>query len=509
MHATSLAAAGAATRHSILPTAFAASAIPEPLREFGYGDVTLTSELHEKQLHNTHAVLMELSEDSLLKPFRQMIGQPAPGADLGGWYHYDANYDPDTVDTGFAPAATFGQWVSALARTYAITGSSATRDKVLRLNRRYAQTISGDFYENNRFPAYCYDKLVCGLIDSHQFAGDPDAFSILQRTTDVALPHLPGHAVPHDQKWRKNPGKGYTWDESYTISENLFIAYQRGAGERYRALGVQYLDDSFFDPLAEGRNALAGKHAYSYVNSLSSAMQAYLTEHRVEGVAVMTFGMEESLLDDLKLRKIPLVFVDVGPPRPHVSNIRIDYLHGIRQAVQHLAALRHERIAFITGPLALRSATARQEAFVQSMNEIGITVDPQLIVEGNHTLKGGEAAFGKLAGLPSRPTAVLCSNDMTAMGVMRKSYAEKIAVPQELLVIGFCNIRISQCILLPLTTVEMSQTELGRMAFLALLNDVQRETPNPAGTEYVLKTSLVLRESTALHKRIATRSELI
>jgi LacI family transcriptional regulator len=234
-----------------------------------------------------------------------------------------------------------------------------------------------------------------------------------------------------------------------------------------------------------------------------------MLEHRVEGVAVMTFGMEESLLDDLKLRKIPLVFVDVGPPRPYVSNIRIDYLHGIRQAVQHLAALRHERIGFITGPLALRSATTRREAFVQSMNEIGITVDPQLIVEGNHTLEGGEAAFGKLARLPSRPTAVLCSNDMTAMGVMRKSYAEKIVVPQDLSVIGFDNIRISQYILPPLTTVEMSQAELGRMAFLALLNDVQRETPNRAGTEYVLKTSLVLRESTALNKRAATRAERI
>ena len=61
--------------------------------------------------------------------------------------------------------------------------------------------------------------------------------------------------------------------------------------------------------------------------------------------------MEEVLLEDLKLRKVPLVFVDVGPPRPRVSNIRIDYLNGIRQAVQHLAALRHEKIAFITGPL--------------------------------------------------------------------------------------------------------------------------------------------------------------
>ena len=219
---------------------------PRPLKEFGYGDVTMTSELHEKQLHETHAVLMELSEDSLLKPFRQMAGQPAPGTDLGGWYHYDPDYDSHAGNVGFAPAATFGQWLSALARTYAITGDSATREKVLRLNRLYAKTISGDFYEKNRFPAYCYDKLVCGLIDSHQLVHDPEAFSILEQTTNTALPHLPGKAIEHGQRWRQNPAEGYTWDESYTISENLFLAYQRGAGDRYRALGSQYLDDEHY-----------------------------------------------------------------------------------------------------------------------------------------------------------------------------------------------------------------------------------------------------------------------
>lgn len=284
----SLAAAGAAVCRSAIPMGgvccpplpgdAAALAEQTPLEQFGYGDVRLSSELHERQLRDTHAVLLELSEDSLLRPFRQMAGQPAPGADLGGWYNYDPNYDPNTVTTGFAPGATFGQWVSALARDYAITHDPATRDKALRLNRLYAQTISPDFYEKNRFPAYCYDKLVCGLIDSHQFAGDPDAFSILERTTGTALPHLPGKAVEHGQRWRKNPAVGYTWDESYTISENLFIAYQRGAGARYRSLAIQYLDDqNYYDPLAEGRNVLAGRHAYSYVNSLSSAMQAYLT----------------------------------------------------------------------------------------------------------------------------------------------------------------------------------------------------------------------------------------
>ena len=281
----SAAAVGAVASRTVwLPQAAAAAlASNPPLAEFGYGDVTIGSTLHEAQLRETHDVLMSLSEDSLLKPFRQMAGQPAPGADLGGWYNYDANYDWHKDDAGFAPSATFGQWVSALARYYAITGSRETREKVLRLNRLYAQTISEDFYDKNRFPAYCYDKLLLGLIDSHQFAGDPDAFAMLERTTKAAVPHLPGKAIEHDVEWRPGKDQSFRWDESYTIPENLFLAYQRGAGDRYRDLAIQYLDDAtWFDPLSRGENVLAGRHAYSYVNSLSSAMQAYLTLGKVK-----------------------------------------------------------------------------------------------------------------------------------------------------------------------------------------------------------------------------------
>ena len=248
-----------------------------PLEEFGYGDITLNSLIHEEQLRQTHAVLMGLDDDALLKPFRLMIGRNAPGEDLGGWYRYDPDYDWHTFDAGFAPSATFGQWISALARAYAITGSQAVREKVLRLNKLYAQVIDGQFYENNRFPAYCYDKLVCGLIDSHKYVGDPDAWAILDKTTDVALRHLPPHAVEQGTNWRPGKDESWTWDESYTMPENLFLAYERGAGERYRELGTRFLNDVFYDRLAGGQNDLAGRHAYSHVNCLASAMQAYLT----------------------------------------------------------------------------------------------------------------------------------------------------------------------------------------------------------------------------------------
>jgi hypothetical protein len=116
LESATLSVAGAAiiplnSNFSFAGTAASAAA---PLEEFEYGQVAVTGELHQAQLQHCVSVLMGLNEDSLLKPMRQMGGQPAPGADLGGWYNYDPNYDYRTFDAGFAPGATFGQWVSAL-----------------------------------------------------------------------------------------------------------------------------------------------------------------------------------------------------------------------------------------------------------------------------------------------------------------------------------------------------------------------------------------------------------
>jgi DNA-binding LacI/PurR family transcriptional regulator len=223
-----------------------------------------------------------------------------------------------------------------------------------------------------------------------------------------------------------------------------------------------------------------------------------MIESRVDGVAILTFGMEEALIEHLRFRNLPLVFVDIGPKAPRVSNIRVDYADGIRQAVQHLAALRHERIGFISGPSRLRSALARKDAFEAAMREIGLAVKPAFVVEGDHRLEGGKKALQTVSELHERPTALMCSNDMTAIGVMREAYELGIKVPEDLSVIGFDDIRIAEFMTPPLTTIQMSQSELARLAFEALLKEVKRESPSPDGTEYILKTRLVLRNSTTL-----------
>jgi len=246
-----------------------ADAPTAPLAELKYGQVQFSDGPLARQARENHRLVLSLDEDGLLRPFRVRAGQHAPGQDLGGWY--------DTY--AFAPGATFGQWMSALSRYYAISGDAATLGKVQRLVRGYAATIDaeGRFYRKNRFPAYTYDKLTGGLLDARRLTHDDAALATLARTTRAATPYLPPRAMPRNE--HAQPGQDFSehaWDESYTLPENQFRAWGLTRDPRHLELAKRFLYDEFFSALARGENVLPGKHAYSHVNGLSSAAQAYL-----------------------------------------------------------------------------------------------------------------------------------------------------------------------------------------------------------------------------------------
>jgi len=260
--------------------AAAAGAASTPLSVFGYSNVQLLDSPFRLQFEQNHKLFLNLDEDGLLKPFRKRQGLPAPGPDLGGWYDDAEDFDEKTNFHAFIAGHSFGQYLSGLARAYAVTGSKPTQEKVHRLVRAFGATVepTGKFYVDYRLPGYTFDKTCCGLIDAHEFAADPDALPILKRATEAVLPHLPEKALSRaEQEARPHKTIAYTWDETYTLPENFFLAFHRSGDKRYKELGERFIYHEYYDALAENHNALPGKHAYSHVNTFSSAMQAYLT----------------------------------------------------------------------------------------------------------------------------------------------------------------------------------------------------------------------------------------
>jgi LacI family transcriptional regulator len=274
---------------------------------------------------------------------------------------------------------------------------------------------------------------------------------------------------------------------------------------RIFGLIVPELINPVFPEIVQAFEEIAFQHNYEVLLSSTShdpqrmelAMRR-MVERRVDGVAVLTFGMEECVIANSAPGNIPMTLVDASHQMPGVTNIRVDYQQGIRQAVQHLAALRHSRIAFVAGPPSLKSARAQRHGFEESMRELGLRVPAEFIVIGDNTIEAGMKAVTTLAALEVRPTAVFCSNDLMAIGVLHQASGHGIAIPQELSVVGFDDIRLARFTIPPLTTVQMSQLRLATLAFEALLEKARGDRSVPSNREYLLTTQVVLRSTTML-----------
>lgn len=275
---------------------------------------------------------------------------------------------------------------------------------------------------------------------------------------------------------------------------------------RSRILGiiVENITNPFFPELIQSFEEIAVAHGYEILVSSSNSDPAILTtcvrrmlERKVEGVAVLTFGEEEPVLDRLVHNDIPMVLAEFKLEDPKASTILLDYTTGIHAAVLHLAELGHKEIAFLAGPRKLHSAITRENDYRTAMEAAGLPIEKKWVIECDHTLKGGVNGYGHLKALTARPTAILCSNDMTAIGVLRAAYMEGLRVPQDLSVIGLDDIDFAEFTLPPLTTIRLSRTDLARAAFEALRQQAEDQNNPKMQREFLVSTSLVVRGSTA------------
>jgi len=276
---------------------------------------------------------------------------------------------------------------------------------------------------------------------------------------------------------------------------------------------ISDITNPFFPELVKSFEDVAVQHGQevlvantNYDPARMEVCVSRMLQRKVDGVAIMTSEMDERLITEFESRGIPLVFLDTGNVRELASNIVVDYAAGVRAAMEHLLELGHTEIAFIAGPATLQSARVRCKAFVTAMEEKGL--DASVVEQGNHQVDGGHDAMERLLARKRRPTAVLASNDMTAIGGLGTLHEAGVRVPEEVSIAGFDDIALSAFTQPALTTVKLSREEIARLAFRALFN-IRQE--GGLGSEFTVKPTLVVRDSTSSvqgRSRRGARSEV-
>jgi len=172
----------------------------------------------------------------------------------------------------------------------------------------------------------------------------------------------------------------------------------------------------------------------------------------------------------------------------------VDYSAGFREALEHLLSLGHRDIGFIAGPQSLNSARGRKDAFTAALKSRGIHVRKKWIAIGDMRVEGGRKAMETLLAQRPRPTAIVASNDLMAVGALQAAQASRIHVPRDLSLIGFDDLPIATMVHPPLSTIRHPRREVAARAFDSLWKTVRGDSVED---DSALQPHLVIRNSTA------------
>ena len=264
---------------------------------------------------------------------------------------------------------------------------------------------------------------------------------------------------------------------------------------------VSDIRNPFFPDLIEHFESLATHHGIdvTFANTGYSEERllhgiSRLLERNVDGLAVLTSEVSETAIVQIRKSGVPVVFLNQPTLSGEFCNIRIDYVRGYLDAVEHLRMLGHRRIGFVAGPPTLSSAVRRKEAFLGAIKSVKLRIENEWLFEGDHKTTGGQFAAERIFSMQRPPTAVICSNDMTAIGLLHTAHRLGRNVPGELSLIGFDDLFLSEIVQPALTTLHLSRHDIATRAFYALQTS-NKHVANPTTT--TLLPRLVVRASTA------------
>jgi len=260
------------------------------------------------------------------------------------------------------------------------------------------------------------------------------------------------------------------------------------------------LADPYIASVMRGVEEASQQHGYQRLVASSQGdaeqeleMVQMLSGHNVGGLIILSSRVAQGYASLLERLAMPVIFVNSLHVGPQVYNVMTDNEYGGWLATNHLITQGHNRIAYLGGPALGRSQAARAAGYRRALEEAGFSFNPDCLLPGDGSIQAGRQAlhWWLNRSAEERPTAIFCYNDLSALGLLSEAYQQGVHVPQQLSVIGFDNLPITDVSIPPLTTVEQRAEELGRQAVASLLAALEGKPV----TDIILRGELIVRAS--------------
>jgi LacI family transcriptional regulator, galactose operon repressor len=265
------------------------------------------------------------------------------------------------------------------------------------------------------------------------------------------------------------------------------------------ALMIPDIANPYYPPLARGLEDGVGPGYRTFICNTDGhtlrerGFLEEVTDRRADGIVLDSYGITSDVIGEVVSPTTSVVRLGTTVTHdPGYDTVHADDEHGAFEAVSYLISGGHRRIAMIQGPPG--AGGERNNGYLRALQEVGVSLDPELVVSGDWTRAGGAIAARELLTRNDPPTAIFCANDLIALGTMDTARELRIDVPNQLALMGFDNIEAAAMLSPPLTTVSNLAYETGLIAGILLrerLTGSYQDTPRTV----TLPCSLVRRGS--------------
>lgn len=293
-------------------------------------------------------------------------------------------------------------------------------------------------------------------------------------------------------------------ETGYTLNHTARSLRMRTA--RTILLAVPDIGNPFYSTIVEAVLQTSALRGYSVLvasrigDDPNQWLSDYLLSNKADGLLLFDGSLDTRRLHGLgdTATPLPLVAAYDEPPDPEIHSVLSDNREAAKRAVRYLYDLGHRRIGHIIGPSRNASTNERFLGFEEAMTELGLEIRPEWLHLGSYRMSSGAAAAEHFLAASALPSAVFAGNDEMAIGLIRRLHEKGIECPRDISVIGFDDIAVASYFSPALTTMRQPRDEIGNRAATMLLDMIEGLLPEDAPRHVVLRSDLVIRESTSL-----------